>query len=142
MMWAAVTVSFYGLLRASEFLAPAAQRVDSNRTLLWRAITLQPSSVSLQLGRIKTQQLGSGGIVQLLSTSDGHCPVVAMHRFAQASAQLGTDAPVFKFHSGKLLTRDELTCFLRVALKTSSVSSHSMRIGGATYMASKGANEW
>jgi len=142
MLWSSITTAFYGLLRASEFLASDALTVEPDRTLTWSSITATPSVVFIQLKRTKTAQDGHGGTVELRPTSNFLCPVQA---FCAHSDNVGDrakgDNPVFTFQSGKHLTRDELTRMLRHALQTTTVSSHSLRIGGATNMANCGASE-
>ena len=145
MLWASVTTSFHGLLRSSEYLAPDVASSDPQSTLLWRYVEISPSGVRLQLRRTKTSQSGDGGLVELKPAGDDMCPVRAMMEYVslcRGSGRTDPDAPVFQFKSGKFLTRSELTMTLRFGLQTSAVSSHSMRIGGATYMASRGAGEW
>ena len=142
MLWACITTAFYGLLRASECLAPDAVHVEADRTLVWRSLTVDATQATIRLGRTKTSQDGHGGIVQLLATVDMVCPLIALHRLRSLSRMpAGSQQPVFSFQSGKHLTREELTKILRHALQTTAVSSHSLRIGGATHMASLGASE-
>ncbi|XP_065181704.1 uncharacterized protein LOC135812267 isoform X2 [Sycon ciliatum] len=142
MIWASVLTAFHGLLRASEFLAPHATRVDSTRTLTWQQISVQASSAVVRLRVTKTAQLGDGGQVQLRETRDDFCPVRALTAYLDLAGQREATEPVFVFASGRFLTREELTKILRLALRTNEVSSHSMRIGGASLMAQRGASEW
>lgn len=142
MLWAAVLVAFFGLLRASEFLAPSADTVDPNRTLTWSAMTFGPKKVIILLKRTKTAQDGHGGVVELQQSTGNICPVMALQEHARLSfRQHKSLLPVFTYQSGKHLTRDEMTRILRQALQTQSVSSHSLRIGGATHMAKCGASD-
>ena len=145
MLWAGVTVSFFGLLRSCELLAPEESQIDSESTLLWRHVTLGPVQIRLQLRRTKTHQSGDGGQVLLHRAADDLCPVEALNHFASLCRQTATlqpSTPVFKFASGKFLTRKLLTDILRFSLQSTSLSSHSLRIGGATHMAARGAGEW
>ena len=78
MLWACILTAFHGLLRASEFLAPGPQATDKNRTLLWEAVVITDTSVTLQLKVTKTAQQGDGGVVEMYATGDNRCPVAAM----------------------------------------------------------------
>ena len=145
MLWASVTTAFHGLLRSSEYLAPETAAIDPKSTLLWQYVEVNPGGITLQLRRTKTCQNGDGGMVVLRPASDEMCPVRAMLEFSEQCKLKGMvvpSSPVFRFQSGKFLTRSELTTILRVALQSTTVSSHSMRIGGATHMAAGGAAGW
>ena len=142
MIWASVLTAFHGLLRASEFLAPLATRVDSTRTLTWQQISVQVSSAVVRLRVTKTAQLGDGGQVQLRETRDDFCPVRALTAYLDLAGQREAMEPVFVFVFGRFLTREERNKILQLALRTNEVSCHSMRIGGASLMAQHGACEW
>ena len=144
MLWAAVCTAFYGLLRSCEFLAPTSDTTEIGRILLWSSVKTTSNTVVIQLHRTKTAQPGDGGTAELLPTGDSACPVVAMRTFQATCVPtlLAAESPVFKYVSGKFLTRSELSDMLRFALSKQSVSSHSLRIGGATYLAARGAGEW
>ena len=70
MLWASITTAFYGLVRASEFLAPDAVRVEVDRTLVWRSMTFHAAQATIRLRRTKISLDGHGGKVQLLATGD------------------------------------------------------------------------
>ena len=141
MLWASVTLAFYGLLRASEYLAPSIHTFDSQRALVWTAVSIAPDSVTLRLKVTKTRQSGDGGTVTVSSTGDETCPVLAMSEFRRTTAQACSAQPVFAFAEGNYLTPPCLNKILRQALNCNQVSSHFMRIGGATLLASRGASE-
>ena len=83
-----------------------------------------------------------GGTVPLLPTGDALCPLAALQRLRSLTKRPASiQQPVFCFQSGKHLTREEFTKILCHALQTTTVSSHSLRIGGATHMASLGASD-
>ena len=142
MLWACVTTSFYGLLRASEFLAPDAVHVEADQILVWWSMSIEATQATICLKRTKTSQDGHGGTVLLLPTGDALCPLAALQRLRSLTkTPASSQQPVFCFQSGKHLTREEFTKTLRHALQTTTVSSHSLRIGGATHMVSLGASE-
>ena len=69
-------------------------------------------------------------------------PLAALQRLRSLTkTPASSQQPVFCFQSGKHLTREEFTKILRHALQTTTVSSHWLRIGGATHMASLGASD-
>eukprot|EP00117_Sycon_ciliatum_P041653 scpid92860/ scgid30429/ len=105
------------------------------------AVSIAPDSVTLRLKVTKTRQSGDGGTVTVSSTGDETCPVLAMSEFRRTTAQACSAQPVFAFAEGNYLTPPCLNKILRQALNCNQVSSHSMRIGGATLLASRGASE-
>ena len=108
MLWASITTAFYGLLRASEFLAPDAVHVKVDRTLVWWSMTFYATQATIRPRRTHTCQDGHGEIVQL-ATGDAMCPLAALHRlrsFSRISAS--SQQPVSSFQSGRHLTREEM----------------------------------
>ena len=102
-------------------------------------MTFHATQATIRLRRMKTSQDGHGGTVQLLATGDNMCPLAALHRLTSFSRILASSQqPVFSFQSGRHLTREEMAKILRHALQTTAVSSHLLRIGGVTNIASHG----
>ena len=119
MLGACANVAFYGLLRASEFLAPSYNMADPERTLLWSSVKVSPNLISLQLKVTKTRQLGDGGVVNLQQSPAPPCPVRSLTAYSSLLGKKPDNQPVFAFKSGRYLTREELTRILRTALRTS-----------------------
>ena len=135
MPWVAVLVGFHGLHRSSEFLAPSSSTTEDGQTLA--------TTVTIQLKRTKTTQNGYGGLVELRQTDNEQCFVSAIKRFCQLCQAEDSipSSPVFKYTSGKFMYWSDLAGLLRSSLGNQAVISHSLRIGGASLLASRGAND-
>ena len=98
MLWACVMTSFYGLLRASEFLAPDAVHVEADQTIVWRSMSIEATQATIRLKQTKTSQDGHGGTVLLLPTGDALCPLAALQRLRSLTkTPVGSQQPVFCF---------------------------------------------
>ena len=142
MLWAAVLTAFHGLMRVSEYTAPSPTTVDAHRTLQRSHVALSEEKVTITLGVTKTAQSGAGGTVLLhASRYPATCPVRSVAAYISAREWADTGAPFFAFREGRYLTPGDVNAILKRALGP-GVSSHSLRIGGATAMAERQAPEW
>lgn len=57
MLWVAFTTAFFGFLRVSEFVAPAASSIDPSRTLLLGDIIIQNDCAYIHIKRSKAAPL-------------------------------------------------------------------------------------
>ena len=89
MLWMAISVAFFGLLRVSEYTCASASSFHPQRTLIRRNVTISDSILTLLLPMSKTDQLREGAAVSIRVTCTGDvlCPVSAM---AAYSGQLRT----------------------------------------------------
>ena len=144
MLWVAVLVGSHGLHCSSEFLAPSSSTTEDGQTLAWLAVRILASTVTIQLKRTKTTQNGDGGLVELRQTDNEQCFVSAIKRFCQPCQAVDSNpsSPVFKYTSGKFMYWSDLAGLLRSSLGNQALTSHSLRIGGASLQASCGANDW
>ena len=136
MLRAAFTLAFHGFLRCGELTSGLSRdqiRIDSSDLKL-----------TLHLHRSKTDPSGHGCDITVGQCPDQLiCPVAAMKAYLNfhhtPSAQ-----PLFVYHNGSQLTRQDVTRELRVILPLCGVSdvqqyaSHSFRIGAATSAAIAG----
>ena len=135
MLWAAIMTAFFGFLRSSELLA--LQHSDVQRSTGGFRVAIKVS---------KTDPFRHGATVMLTSSTDSIlCPVAALDRWLAASTF--RHGPVFRFHSGALLTRARLNALIRELVGRSGVpadrySSHSFRIGAASTAAAAGIPDW
>ncbi|XP_065182164.1 uncharacterized protein LOC135812874 [Sycon ciliatum] len=142
MLWAALTTAFHGLLRVSEYTSPSPHGPGGLKTLRCEHLRLAQQEASLQLQRTKTSQLTTGGEVALHRYADpALCPVRALQAYVRSSKWSNDKQPLFKFQDGRQLTPNDINA---VPLKVlgPSISSHSLRAGGATHMADRGAPEY
>ena len=142
MLWAALSVAFYGFLHSSEFTCQAVNSFDHDRTLLKQDVTLEASRASLRIKTSKTDPFHHGVTVHLAQTGTSTCPVSALTKYLELTKDQPPHRPLFQFASGDLLTRQTLTRVIRDLLASSDYASHSLRIGAATSAAAAGIPEW
>ena len=138
--WAAVLLGFFGALRGSEYLAPAAHKFHPRRTCQWRHLRLSHSSVELQLPASKTDQTYAGTLVSLPRLRGTLCPARALRRYRRLHPNALPDQPLFVRSSGAFCTPGWINGVLRRAGLSDSgrITTHSLRIGFATAAAAAG----
>ena len=152
-IWAALMVGFFFLLRASEYLVTLGRSWGSTRTL--RGCDVEGRSENKQVNNLhhaeeiviylkgsKTDQLNQGTVRNEFKS--GHrtlCVVTALaeyqnlrpERFRGGEEQL----PLFRLEDGRPLQRGDIQGLIQLAAvadgqSTTCYGSHSLRIGGAT----------
>ncbi|XP_065180494.1 uncharacterized protein LOC135811226 isoform X2 [Sycon ciliatum] len=136
MLWAALTTAFHGLLLCvSEYTSLSPHGPGGLKTLRHEHLRLAQQEASLQLQRTKTSQLATGGEVALNRYADpALCPVRALQAYVRSSKWSNDKQPLFKFQDGRHLKPNDINAVLHKVLGP-SISSHSLRVGGATHMA-------
>ncbi|XP_043217590.1 uncharacterized protein LOC122379432 [Amphibalanus amphitrite] len=139
--WAAVLLGFFGALRGSEYLAPAAHSHHHRRTCQWRHISTHRDRLEVQLPASTTDQLYTGTVVSLPKLGGPCCPVRAMRRYRTLRPAAPPDQPVFVRSTGAYCTPGWLNGVLRRAALTDTgkITTHSLRIGFATAAAAAAA---
>ena len=142
MLWAALTTAFHGLLRVSEYTSLSPHGLGGFKTLRCEHLQLAQQEASPQLQRTKTSQLTTGGEVALHRYTDpAPCSVRALQAYVRSSKWSNDKQPLFKFQDGRHLTPNDINAVLHKVLGP-SISSHSLRAGGATHTADRGAPEY
>ena len=140
--WVAVSLAFRGLFRKSHYTL-------SPHTLRWRDISIYPDHVLIRVASSKTDQFSTHGHRVLLNASPGSflCPVFWLSEMARAHSPLESDyvirvpgpsglAPLsYRWFNYKLKL-----LAARIGLDPSTVSSHCLRHGGASFMAAQGSD--
>ena len=131
LMRSALTLAYHGLLRVSEYTstAPAKQ-------LTLERIHLSANSTTVDLPFTKICQYGQGTKVTVARTSTFTCSVAALETYLRYRRM--TPGVVFTHCTGHPLKAAEVNSLLRVALPGLGISSHSVRIGGATTASKRG----
>ena len=153
-LWAAIMVGFFFLLRASEFLVTMGRSWGTSRTLKGNDIEArrdnlqvmnfhQAEEIVIYLKGSQTDQYNQGTVRNQFRSGDELCVVTALanyqamkpERFAGAEA----DQPLFRLENGKPLQRTDIQGLIQLAAvadgqSTTRYGSHSLRIGGATAM--------
>ena len=150
MMWAALTLAFYGCLRASEFTVD--KKFNSLHNLTMSDVEFHSNEVdhymSVRIKRSKTDYSNKGFLVNICCIKDMSCAVCAMKRYLECiSSQHKSNDPLFQFIIGvpllNRLFKKHLSRLL--ALKhypINKFSGHSLRIGCATTAAAVGLQDW
>ena len=143
MLWAAVTTSFFGFLRSSEYCSPQTQKYDPETTLLFEDITYKQFNLYINIKASKTDPFREGCTVCLSPSNAPICPVRNLLNYINQHPL--KSGPLFTFSDHTLLTRRRLNVLLKGAISSTSkapVSSHSLRIGAATTAAAAGFPRW
>ena len=132
MLWSAITVAFFGLLRSAEFTSPFVSRFNQS-TLVFSP---DRSYIKIHLRCSKTDPFKAGCDVRVGATGDTLCPVSALSHFIHYRQSIV--GPLFMYKDGSFLTRSRLASLLQKCFPLHRVNTHSLRIGGASTMASAG----
>ena len=140
--WAAVTLAFRGLLRKSHY-------TYSRHTLRWQDVSVYPDHLVVRVRTSKTDQFATRGHRILLNASPGSplCPVFWISELSRIYNPMESDylirvpgplglAPLsYPWFNEKLKQSASA-----VGLDHTSISSHSLRHGGASFMSANGCN--
>ena len=138
-LFATMVVGVFGLFRASELVA----KPGSSPSLPRSAVSFHDHSIAkVFLATSKTDTFRRGCSVTVAANGSRICPVAALrHVLASSPNQDGAD-PLFQLANGRPVTYKILQNFIKVACARvgirAGVSSHSLRIGGATSLALAG----
>ena len=143
LLQAATSLAFFGLLRVSEFCAPASNTYDPDCQLLVQDVVVNVSAqvVTVHLRASKSDPFRIGVDIRVGAITGPLCPVRAMARFLFLRGQ--APGPLFTLRNGQFLTRQYLVRFLRRWLPLErTINTHSFRRGGATALAANGVPQY
>ena len=148
MIWAAMTLAFFGFMRLGELTCNSQFSSDAHLTpldIIFHPSQSNPSHLLVKVKVSITDLFRMGHTLLIGQTNQSICPVNAMkHYLTRRGITLG---PFFIFALGRPLTKDALTAETRQLLshlgcQASDYASHSYRIGVATAAASAGLPPW
>ena len=148
MLWAAVTLCFFGFFRSGEITVPTEKAYKPVMHLSWGDIAVdkaeEPKTLQVRLKRSKTDQLGRGAKILVGRTGCTLCPVAAVLGYIAARGNV--EGPFFRFKNGNPLTKPLFTKHVRTALQELGLpfqdfAGHSFRIGAATAAARAGIED-
>ncbi len=148
MLWAAVSLGYFGFLRAGEMTVPSDEDFDPTMHLTRSDIALddplRPGVVRVHIKQSKTDPFRKGIYLYIGRTNSDLCPVTALLGYLVTRGQ--RPGPLFVFKDGRLLTRQRLVSAVREALAVAGLDQsqycgHSFRIGAATTAASRGLED-
>ena len=148
MIWAAMTLAFFGFMRLGELTCNSQFSSDAHLTpldIIFHPSQSNPSQLLVKVKVSKTDPFRMGHTLLIEQTNQSICPVNAMKHYLTRRGI--TPGPLFIFASGRPLTKDALTAETRQLLshlgcQASDYAGHSYRIGAATAAASAGLPPW
>ena len=150
MLWAAVSLCFFGFLRAGEICVPSDSSYDEGAHLNFKDVSVdsmeKPSSLKIRIKASKTDPFQQGVDIFVGRTGNELCPVAATLAYMVQRGPGPGPGPLFKFQDGKPLTRQRFVARAREALTSAGVdcsaySGHSFRSGAATTAAKCGVSD-
>ena len=141
LMKAMILIGFFGLMRIGELTSSKHKVVALNLD----QVTFSPGLLTIKIVHFKhNQSLKPVDIPIRRQAALDICPVLALHHFIQVRG-LGA-GPLFCFHGAKVVPRDFFILHLKRALVfcgflADRYQSHSLRIGGASYLAELGYSD-
>jgi hypothetical protein len=153
LMWAAMTLGLFGLLRAAEFTVTSSSGFNSQIHMTLSDIKLELSSqckyMIVHIKRSKTCKHSSGVNVKIGCTETKVCALCAMVDFLACRTLFDSNPhePLFLYKNGISLSREILVFNTRlyismIGINPDRFTGHSFRVGGATSMAASGFTEW
>ena len=149
MVWAAMTLAFFGFLRIGELTCDSNFNPECHLTLS-DLVFMPKSSPIYMLVRLKvskTDPFRKGQTVVIGRANSKLCPISAMLAYVESRTPSPNSGPLFTFQSGSFLTRGKFTSETRDLLSkggldSSEFAGHSFRIGAATTAASANLPPW
>ncbi len=125
MLWAAAYICFFGFLRSGEIVVPSETRYDQSSHLSFGDVRVDdranPQYLEIHLKASKTDPFRQGVSVVVGRTNTHLCPVAA--GLAYMAARGSAPGPLFNFHDGKFLTRDNFVKAVRAAQSAAGVDA-------------------
>ena len=118
MIWAAMTLAFFGFLRIGELTCNS--NFDPKCHLIFSDVTFMPSSspkyMLVRLKVSKTDPFRTGQSIVIGRTNSNLCPISAMLAYLNSRTPFANTGPLFTYESGSFLTRENLTKETRLLL--------------------------
>ncbi len=126
--------------------SPTTKTFDPDITALRSDLYRGTDFYAINIKSSKTDPFRRGVVLKVYKNGSELCPVIALDKYLAMSWEnrsISNNTPLFRFYSGKYLTRRDVSIALRrFSGGTENISSHSLRIGGATTLASLGQPSW
>ena len=149
MVWAAMTLAFFGFLRIGQLTCDSHFNSEGHLTLS-DLVFMPNSSPKYMLVRLKvskTDPFRKGQTIVIGRANSNLCPISAMVTYLESRSPFPNSGPLFTFQSGSFLTRGRFTSETRLLLSKGGLDSNefagnSFRIGAATTAASANLPRW
>jgi hypothetical protein len=148
MLWAAVTLCFFGFMRSGEITVPTETSYDEGAHLSFTDVTVDcirnPQMLKVRIKASKTDPFRIGVDIFVGKTGNVLCPVSAV--LAYMALRGPGPGPLFQFRDGRPLTRTRLVQKVKEAISAAGIncapySGHSFRSGAATTAAKQGISD-
>ena len=141
MLWSAMTIAFFGLLRASEYTCRRATTHDPQTELCTTDVSCDGYVARVNVKASKTDIFRTGSIIRIFANNSELCPISALERYLHVRSR--QDGPLYIFANNKYLRRMDVSHYMKLfSGHTSNLSTHSFRIGAATTLANSGYPRW
>lgn len=152
-LWAAMTLAFFGCLRASE-LCLRTSHFSTAINLCIKDVTLSDTpikSMKVLIKRSKTDLKNEGVSVIIGCSGETVCAVCSMESMLQTRRMcllsMDEESPLFLFSNGEILQKSRFVSDTRhflnlIGLDSTQFSGHSYRAGSATSAALAGLADW
>ena len=141
MIWAAITMAYFGFLRVSEYTSSHKTKFDPLSTLLFRDVSVTDDTAQIEIKASKTDPFRQGITIRLAANDTMLCPVHSLLQYL--SSRPTFQGPFFVYRNGTFLTRRDLNQILtQYTGGIANTTSHSLRIGAATTAAAMGCPKW
>ena len=150
MIWAAMTLAFFGFLRLGELTCNSAFNPQVHLTtdcvkFSYNNSVVTPHFMTVHIKESKTDPFRLGHTITVGASDSDICPVKALQNYIMLRPPL--PGPLFISASGKALTKQYLTSETRKLLEQAGLNSlnyagHSYRIGAATTAAKANLPPW
>jgi len=132
--WTACCLAFFGSLRMGEILFSSESSFDPNTSFLWGDIQFRENSLLCHIKSPKSKNKGGDWIDIFEFPGNNCCPVKSMQKLKDMVGKIDPKMPVFRFQSGKLLTKVNFNSTISGLLKKfeekgAKFSGHSFRAG-------------
>jgi len=131
-IWTCMITGFFGSFRMGELLTEKSKTFDLQSDLTWNDITFKKSSVKIHIKKPKSNNKNGENVYMFPFPIKKYCPIhyIKKLRKKQMENQLyDKNLPVFRFYSGKNVTKNDINEILKKLLKSNSYSCKSFRCG-------------
>ena len=143
MLWAAITMAYFGFLRVSEYTSTHKTKFDPLSTLLLENVTLENDIITIFIKASKTDPFRHGMTIRLAANNTILCPVHSLRKYLATHPTSQHTHPLFTFQNGKYLTRKDINQLLFDTTNgQANTTLHSLKIGAATTAAAMGCPKW
>ena len=141
MLWSAMTMAFFGLLRASEYTCKNVSSYDPETDLCVTDVICNDHDAFVNVKASETDIYRLATSIRLVANQSILCPVTALEQYLRIRTRRA--GPLFQFANRKYLRRSDVSHHMKVfSGQYANLSTHSFRIGAATTLANSGYPRW